>query len=173
MEKMQKKVVRSYGGDLQYLIGKDHDGNYWYLEEPSWDCGHYWGVNYLEVFKQNKVNVPGCHIMHTHIDSHFFNSRNTDKSFDDIFKDEFVASTLDDKSMWKFFEYARTLYTLKKMSGLVHMGGSNITEAPYDNIKDDELYKRINQEMIPSVLKSIYELLLPEGAKFEVPDCII
>ena len=75
--------------------------------------------------------------------------------------------------MWKFFEYAQTLYTLKKMSGLVHSGGSHITEAPYENIKDDELYKRINQVMIPSVLKSLYELLLPEGANFKVPDCII
>lgn len=171
MEKMEKKVVRDYAGNTLYLIGKDHDGNYWYLEEPSWDCDWYWGLGYLEVYKQNKVKVPGCHWIHTHIDSHFFSNRESTKPFFEIFEDEFAASTLDNKAMWKFFEYAQTLYTLKKMSGLVHLGDSHITEAPYVNIKDDELYKRINQEMIPSVFKSMYELLIPDGSTFEIPKC--
>ena len=40
-----------------YLLGRDEEGiNYW-LEEPSWDCGWYWGFGYVETYTTNEVKA--------------------------------------------------------------------------------------------------------------------
>lgn len=41
-------------GKEVYLIGINEDGEKVFLEEPSWDCGWYWGFGYLETYTNNR-----------------------------------------------------------------------------------------------------------------------
>ena len=57
-------------------------------------------------------------------------------------------------------EIMRTLYTLREYSDTLHRGGSHYTSNPCkDIIKNEDEYKRINEVLIPSLLKEVYKLL--------------
>ncbi len=165
---IDKKIVNGYNGKM-FFLGKGKDGLFYYLEEPSWDCGWYWGFGYMEGFSQNKID-SGHHQAHTHVDSTFFDSR---CSMYDKFKEFFETTTLMEDEIWKLLEYHSTLYTLKEMSGITYCGGSHITSKVEVSLKDDKLYARINQEMMPAVFEDLYKLLTPKDEKFEIRNCII
>ena len=66
MKVIAKKNYRMFGKEI-YLIGKDSDGIKIFLEEPSWDCGWYWGWGYLETYTNNRNIAASKDIdSHTH-----------------------------------------------------------------------------------------------------------
>ena len=42
-EKEMKKQIEKVFGKKVFLLGKDEEGIRYWLEEPQWDCGWYWG----------------------------------------------------------------------------------------------------------------------------------
>lgn len=40
-ELLAKKTINKFG--KHYLLGINKEGKHIWLEEPSWDCGWYWG----------------------------------------------------------------------------------------------------------------------------------
>lgn len=50
---MKKKISRAFNKNV-YLLGKDTHNTYYWLEEPRWDCGWYWGFGYIETYTYNK-----------------------------------------------------------------------------------------------------------------------
>jgi len=49
---MEKRVSQAFD-KVVYLLGKDKEGTYYWLEEPHWDCGWYWGFGYIESYTNN------------------------------------------------------------------------------------------------------------------------
>lgn len=50
-----------------YLIGINEGGEKIFLEEPSWDCGWYWGFGYLETYTNNRQITRSRDVQsHTH-----------------------------------------------------------------------------------------------------------
>lgn len=46
---MDKQRSRAFGKKI-YLLGEDKCGDRYWLEEPFWDCGWYWGFGYIETY---------------------------------------------------------------------------------------------------------------------------
>jgi len=155
---MKKTVSHAFGKD-QYLLGKDSNGVYYWLEESTFDCGWYWGIGYIETFTNNENPKIARDInMHTHFDSLFFKQQN--KNGYDAFKEFFTETVLTEKETWTLIELMKTLYTFREYSDTLNRGGSHYTKNPLsEKIKNESEYNRINKEVIPEILKEVYKLL--------------
>lgn len=154
---MEKETKQKFG-KTYYLLGKRKgDNKKVWLEEGHFDCSWYWGIGYVEVFTHKYVDIEE----HTHFDCLFFN--NTGCCYD-LFKAYFEETTLNDKEIWQLLENMKTLYNLRNYSDMIFRGGSHITtNQNSDLIKNEEEYKKINNVIIPKILKDIYGLLNKKG----------
>lgn len=157
---LEKKKSHAFGKDT-YLLGKDKDGTYYWLEEAKWDCGWYWGFGYVETYTNNKNPEMAIDInSHQHFDRLFFRA---DKMSYDAFKEFFEETVLTDKEIWKLLELMQSFYTAEKYAELVYRGGSHYTNNPCSIfIKDEKEYTRINKVMIPAICDEVYRLLSSE-----------
>lgn len=155
---MEKKVINSFG--VHYLLGKDKNGQYVWLEKESWDCGWYWGFGYLHTFTNNAHPERANDIdSHTHFDSIFMKGSHYAKK---MFEEYFVETPLTDDEMWILCDYMMTYYTLKKTAELFHHGYSYQTSKAYiDTLKSEAQSDRINHEILPDLFKRIADLLSP------------
>jgi len=155
---MEKKVVNVFGRN-NYLLGVDKDNIRYYIEEPNFDCGWYWGGLYIETFTNNYQPTRSVDIStHSHFDSMFLNS--TDSFGPEVFKKRFKTTVLTDDELWKLLELGRTFYTLRSAADLFHIGGSHITRNNcYDVIKDQDMYEQIVKVKIPALVAEILQLL--------------
>lgn len=146
-----KKEVMTKNGKKQYLLGRDEIGKVW-LEEASWDCGWYWGLGYVKMF--------GKHECHTHFDYQFFKSN---KNGFDRFKEIIKETSLSDKELWVLLELMKSAYTARAYSDMLYLGGAHYTQNPCaSTIQCEAEYNRINEDVIPAIMKKVYELLTPE-----------
>lgn len=150
---MNKKTINKFG--KHYLLGKLKDGDYLWLEEPSFDCGWYWGGLYLHTYTNNRQPTRSVDISsHTHFDSRFL-----DKGYNSL-KENFEELVLTDKEVWRLLELSRTFYILKDSAGLFEKGSAWVTKNDcYDVIKDQDLYEEIVKVKLPAVNSAICNLL--------------
>ena len=154
---MKKQVKKAFGKNV-YLLGADREGTYYWLEEATWDCGWYWGAGYVETYTNNKrPDISRDINSHQHFDGLFFNGQ---KMCKDMFDDFFVETPLNDSEKWKLLELMKTIYTLKKYSEVIHIGGSYVTDNPLKEvIKNQEEYNRINKIVLPQLFEKVYKIL--------------
>ena len=157
---MKKIKSHAFGKDC-YLLGKDSDGVYYWLQESKFDCGWYWAIGYVETYTNNQnPHISRDINSHQHFDGLFFNKN---KCSYDVFNEFFEESTLDKKELWTFLELMKSLYTLRKYSDMLHIGGSHFTSNPCKEIiKNDDEYDRINKIVIPALLEKVYSMLSDE-----------
>lgn len=123
-----------------------------YLRRPSWDCGWYWGFGYL--------GNANCHF---HLDclEVMDDSLRTKNLFDQLhamFGDSLTIT--NSRDLWQFCDIVQTIYTLKKAAEVFGRGGSNYTKNPdAEALKDSEIVKKINEELIPHQIVSLYKIL--------------
>jgi hypothetical protein len=91
MELINKKTYTAFNKNV-YLIGVTDDNVYIWLEEPSWDCGWYWGFGYLETYTNNRYPHLSKDI-NSH--SHFTNFDNNTSLNDYYELDKCVLSESD------------------------------------------------------------------------------
>ena len=90
-----KKEVKVILGKKHYLLGvRKEDGLKVWLQEPSWDCGWYWGFGYIEIYSKNQKAL----YEHTHFDSLFFGK---EKDAFKMLKEYFKETVLTDKEKWQ------------------------------------------------------------------------
>ena len=152
---MKKQTIEKFGNKYYLLGTRKEDNKKVWLQEGSFDCDWYWGVGYIEVFNRNYTDISE----HTHFDSLFL-KRNIFDSFKDYFKD----TTLSDNEIWQLLELMQTIYTLREMSDTIHRRGSHITTADIEKHIFNEniylnMYDKINNDTIPTLLNTVYELL--------------
>lgn len=152
---MKKQKITKFNNDY-YLLGINQNNEKVWLEKPSWDCGWYWGLGYVETFDRNYSDID----THTHFDSLFFN---TNKMSYDAFKEYFKETTLINEELWTLLECMKSLYTLSEYSELLHIGGSNYTTNPCKELlKNKDEYNRINKILIPNLWKQVENILKGE-----------
>ena len=155
---MEKKIVEVFGR-RNFLLGKDKNGIKYYLEEPHFDCGWYWGGLYIETFTNNNQPTRSVDISsHQHFDSMFLMDRHIMGST--AFKAFFKESVLDEHEIYRLITLAETFYTLRQAADLMHCSESRqLSDDCYDVIKDREMYKNIVTRKIPAVISDILNLL--------------
>lgn len=153
---MEKKTSKAFGKKV-WLLGKDKDGiNYW-LEEPSWDCGWYYGFGFVETYTHNtRPDLARDINSHQHFDSLFLNGPKCSK---DMFKEFFVETPLSDDEIWELVDYMKTFYTLKAVAELFKHGYSwQTSKAKIDQLQSDEQNDLVNKVWLPEVFKRIEKL---------------
>ena len=153
---MEKKTSKAFGKKV-WLLGKDKDGiNYW-LEEPSWDCGWYYGFGFVETYTHNtRPDLARDINSHQHFDSLFLNGPKCSK---DMFKGFFVETPLSDDEIWEVVDYMKTFYTLKSVAELFKHGYSwQTSKAKIDQLQSDEQNDLVNKVWLPEVFKRIEKL---------------
>jgi len=152
---LNKKTINKFG--THYLLGKGKDGQYYYLEKESRNCGWYWGFGYIHSYTNNRQPERSKDIaMHTHFDSLFLKT-NIFYSF----KEFFVETTLNDNEIWQLLDLMQSAYTLRKTAELFYIGGSHITsKAKMELLENQELYNKINKELLPAIFEKIKEILM-------------
>lgn len=119
-----------------------------FLRRPSFDCKWYWSFGYL-----------GNSQAHYHL-----NGVESDKNkhmFDKL-KLHFGSSLTitRDEDLWKFCEISQTIYTLKNMAELNHIGGSHTTSNPCkDLLQNADWYRHIVEVLIPAQVDALYAIL--------------
>lgn len=146
---MNKNLITEYCGKTLYFLGKDEDNIYYYLESISFDCGWYYGLNYVEGFVNNKIDDR-----HHHIHTHFMKNGN---DYDWLFS--LKNEHLSEKEKWKLCELCNTMKTFREFADINYLGGSHITtiEKEQKLVKNEELYKYANQT-IEKLWKLIVEI---------------
>lgn len=154
---MEKKVITWHGRKF-YLLGRDHDGIYHWIEEGSFDCDWYWGIGYIKTFSNNKnPHLSNDIRSHNHFDFLFLKG-NVD-AFDRI-KSFFDETPFSDKEIWKICELMNAMYIARHYSDMLHRHGSGYTTNPVrDVVTNDTEYKRINEKVIPVMLNALYEIM--------------
>ena len=154
---MKKKIINKFG--KHYLLGINHDGEYVWLEAPSWDCGWYWGFGYLHTYTNNKQPERSRDISsHFHFDM-FLKGPECAR---DMFKKYFKTTVLTDSEIWELVDYMKTFYTLKEVAHLFKNGYSHQTEkAKIENLKSEDQRDLINKDWLPEVFVRIQDLLTP------------
>lgn len=155
---MKKKIINKFG--KHYLLGINQDGEYVYLEEPSWDCGWYWGFGYLHTYTNNKQPERSRDLTsHFHFDSTFLNGKDCAR---DMFKKYFKETVLTDSEIWELVDYMQTFYTLKAAAELFNRGHSHQTErAKIEDLQSEEQRDLVNKVWLPEVFNRIRTLLTP------------
>ena len=157
---MLKKKISMNGRKL--LLGVDKDGQQYWLEKGTWDCGWYWsfghihygdGFNHFDnLFSKDEKDRP-CNLYNG------FKARITDSPLYQPGEDE-----IDHKRLWEFCDLAKTIYCLKETAEVLGRGGSNYSGNPLckDLVKDEAYVKRLNEEVLPKLIKTAEGLLDPD-----------
>lgn len=158
---MEKTKTRAFNKSI-YLLGEDKEGVKYWLEEPSWDCGWYWGFGYIETYTNNRRPDLARDInSHQHFDSLFLRGN---KCAHDLFKEFFKNTPLNNNEIWELCDYMMTFYTLRKTAELFRHGYSWQTErAKIKELENKDQEDLINRQLLPEVFKRIKKLLSPEG----------
>lgn len=152
------KEIKTIGKEKHYLLGI-RDNQRYYLQEASWDCGWYWGLGYVESYAGKGTSDKSWR-SHQHFDGMFLKPGGYVEGFRNFF-DETVDLT--DKEIWKLLELMKSAYTARHYSDMLHIGGAHYTLNPCkETIQDEAEYKRINEVVIPALMKEVYKILTPE-----------
>lgn len=153
---MKKRTIKVFG-ETSYLLGKGKDGDMYYLVEPKWNCGWYWGMGYIHSYTNNSQPMRSKDIAtHTHFDYVFFHEKN---GYDN-FKEFFTETPLADKEIWTLMELMKSAYILRNMSNMTYRGGAYYTENPCaELLKDIPEYQRINDVLLPAIFEQVRNLL--------------
>lgn len=139
------------------LLGQDADGLDYYLEDPSWDCGWYWGFGYI-VSATSFSHADGEYIMPDPDKRSLYTSRDNDTN---IFTGRFLKNkTFTDEQGWKLRELMATFYQIQKQAELVGRGGMHISSNPLkDLLLDKEQADDINERLLPKITGAVMQIL--------------
>lgn len=159
---MKKRVTEAFGKKV-YLLGKDAEGTLYWLEEASWDCDWYWGLGYIETYTNNR-------------NPHLSKDINSHEYWEDKVKlgykfEWLTETTFSKEEAWELADLMKCAYNCRHYSDMMHVNSANITEKNFvlkQFAKWNEAeYWRINHELIPELMKRVYDILTPDEEKYE------
>lgn len=158
---MIKEKRHAFSKDI-YLLGKDEQGQKYWLEAPTWDCGWYWGFGYVETYTNNTSPERSRDTSsHSHADnfmSKYFTSWNGSKP---ILKHR----TFTEKEGWEISELFEQFYLLRKMAEYYKDGKSHCADTAIEKDIYLDRVKEINELRLPKVMDRILEILTPKVEK--------
>lgn len=153
---MKKQTSHAFNKDC-YLLGKDENGIYYWLEQSTFDCGWYWSIGYVETYTNNQNPSKARDIdSHQHFNGLFKDGKH---NMYDNFKSFFVESTVSDKELWTLCELMQTLYTMREYADTCNRGGSHFTQNPCADLIKSLNGEQINTVVMPALFEELYKLL--------------
>lgn len=159
------KQVSRRKGHLYFLLGKDANGNKYWLEQRQWACDWYWAFGYVQSFEQNLSPERARDIeTHDHFNRLFLNGE-----YIENYKVFFSGGvTLEDEDIWKLIEAMKESYIAKEYYELLYCKSAHITSLP-DEVKqiisNQNERVRLEKEVIPALCKYAEGLLDPMAKK--------
>jgi hypothetical protein len=162
---MKKQKDHAFGKDV-YLLGMDKEGQYLWLEAPTWDCDWYWGFGYVEQYTVHKNPGKSKDIQsHTHL-NYFIVGPSMAKDggycYNPFDSAAFSETTFTEKEGGELGELFEQFYFLKKAAENFRRGKCHVANAKVDLWKGEAKAKEINEVIIPKVTARILEILAPE-----------
>lgn len=159
------KEVSRRKGHLYFLLGKDADGNKYWLEQHQWACDWYWAFGYVQSFEQNWSPERARDIeTHDHFNRLFLNGECIEN-----YKVFFSGGvTLEDKDIWRLLEAMKEFYLVKEYYELLYRKSAHITSLPEEVkrvISNHAEQIRLKDEVIPAICKYAEGLLDPMKQK--------
>tara|TARA_R100001163_G_scaffold34553_1_gene26652 strand:+ start:1273 stop:1776 length:504 start_codon:yes stop_codon:yes gene_type:complete len=163
---MKKTKKHAFNKDV-YLLGKDKEGVYYWLEQPKWDCDWYWGFGYIETYTHNKqpqlATDINSHEHATNFMSEFFTEWNGTEP-------RLVETPYSEKEGWELCELLKRFYILNETAQMYSRGGAHVSKSVLESIRynrehDKEEAEHINKRLIPKVTDRILEILTPIDQK--------
>jgi hypothetical protein len=182
---MDKQINKAFGKKI-YLLGIDQEGTKYWLEEPKWDCGWYWGFGYIESYTNNdnpslsrdinshqhwegtlqELNIPMMLVGYKGVSYINWNKEVLERKeyvhnpYDNPY---LVEKTFNEKEGWELGELFAQFYFLKQAAEMFNRGKAYISNTIIPLWKDDNKVKEINEIIIPNVTKRILEILTPKS----------
>lgn len=139
---MKKKSFHMFRNNY-YLLGEDREGIKYYLEEPDFDCGWYWGGLYIETFTNNRQPTRSRDISsHSHFDYMFL--KNPDVNLHLFFK----GCVLNPKERQELITKAQKFYELRERADSIHCKKELVDE-----------YTDLVMRQLPEVIADIVNML--------------
>lgn len=159
---IKKRKDHAFKKDV-YLLGSDKEGNLYWLESATFDCGWYWGFGYVETYTNNNSPSKSKDIKsHQHIQS-LLGKQSSGEYIHNLY-DFFDSPAFNENEGWTLSELFRTFYILKETAELYHIGGTNTAKNPLTAVlQNEEEEKRINEVLMPAVFQEIYKILSPSN----------
>ena len=158
---LKKKVTKDMNGTPVYLLGADKKGVYYWLEEPSFDCGWYWGFGYIETYTNNKHPEISEDINSHTFATHFYEEWVTDR---------LVVTTFSDEEKWALCELFDDFYFLRELAEAQYWEDGRLGNYTgechginFHNVIRDGL--NINRDCIPFVMAKIVSILSDQDAE--------
>lgn len=156
---LKKEKSFAFGKEV-YLLGVDKDGIKYWLEEPSFDCGWYWGFGYIESYTNNN-----CPSRSRDINSH----EHAENFYSKWCNERFEETTFSDSEKWVLCELFQNFYTLRNLAeAQYHNGKEGNYTSKRNGFDFNRLFKKdinINKDFLPEVMAKIVSIL--GGGDFE------
>lgn len=146
--------------ELYFLLGEDSEGTRYYLASPKWKCGWYWSFGYINSFTNNK---------HPEKSRDIESYQHANKFMPDWFTEwngsspRLVKTTFSQKEGWELSELFKQFYFLRECAKNFERGKCHVAQTEIESWKDTELSERINNEILPKVMKRIIDILDPRS----------
>ena len=163
IEMLEKRVSKAFGKKI-YLLGTFEDGHNFWLEEPKWECGWYWGFGYVETYTiESHQHYDGlCFKKYEYYDHKkgcFQQGEYIHKLSD---RPDVVACSLIEREQWILSDLMKMAYTLNKTAELYQQGNAHLTNHELvPQLKRPDREKEINEIELPAIFAQIEKLLTP------------
>lgn len=177
--RLEKRKSFAFWKDI-FLLGRNRDMKFMWLEAPKWDCGWYWGFGYVETYTNNNNPERSKDIdSHSHFsgligDQEYYDSekqcwRKGEYIHNVYDSPVFIETTFSSKEGWQLSELFKQFYLLAEMAEFCHKEkpGCHVTESPVDHGDMKDWYEHINKVMIPKITDAVLKILSPEEVKNE------
>ena len=163
IEMLEKRVSKAFGKKI-YLLGTFEGGHNFWLEEPKWECGWYWGFGYVETYTiESHQHYDGlCFKKYEYYDHKkgcFQQGEYIHKLSD---RPDVVACSLIEREQWILSDLMKMAYTLNKTAELYRQGNAYLTSHDLvPQLKRPDREKEINEIELPAIFAQIEKLLTP------------
>ena len=161
IEMLEKRVSKAFGKKI-YLLGTFEDGPNFWLKEPTWDCGWYWGFGYVSTYQSHQHYDGLCFKKYEYYDHKkgcFQQGEYIHKLSD---RPDVVACSLIEREQWILSDLMKMAYTLKKTAELYRQGNAHLTShGLVPQLKRPDREKEINEIELPAIFAQIEKLLTP------------
>lgn len=155
------KQVSRRKGHRYFLLGKDANGNKYWLEQRQWVCDWHWAFGYVQSFEQNLSPERARDIeTHDHFNKLFLNGE-----YIENYKVFFSGGvTLEDSDIYKLMEAMKEFYIAKEYYEFLYCKSARITSLSEEVkrvISNHAEQVRLKDEVIPTICKYAEGLLDP------------
>lgn len=155
------QITKSIEGKDKLFFGtRKEDGSTIYITKPSFDCGRYWSFGYLgnssEHYHLSSYQKKQHYLKLADGTYKLLTEKRNINMFDALLFDYDLSAKIK-ANLWSFCEQAETIYNLKKVAEIAHIGGSHYTTHPLKNLLKGFDGGQIKSVLLPQLLQRFWD----------------